>query len=83
MNNLTELKETRSRFDKELLALEAKVNAGTLTADEQTRFNALLETEIPTISDEIDAAERALNTIENAKKRSQSVNFGIGIKKNR
>lgn len=81
MNNLTELKETRSRFDKELLALEAKVNAGTLTADEQTRFNALLETEIPTISDEIDAAERALNTIENAKKRSQSVNFGIGIKK--
>ena len=81
MNNLTELKETRAKLETELLNLEAKVTARSITAEEQSRFNALIETEIPAISDEIDAAERAINTIENAKKRSQSVNFGIGIKK--
>jgi len=81
MNTITELKEKRGAFETELLNLEAKVTSKTMTEADETRFNALIETEIPAIESQISAEERKLTAIENAKKRSQSVNFGIGIKK--
>lgn len=81
MNTITELKEKRGAFETELLNLEAKVTSKTMTEADETRFNALIETEIPAIESQISAEERKLTAIENAKNRSQSVNFGIGIKK--
>lgn len=81
MNTITELREKRGVLETELLNLEAKVTSKTMTAADETRFTALIETEIPAIEVQIGAEERKVNAIENAKKRSQSVNFGIGIKK--
>lgn len=59
MNKLTELQETRGKFKTEFLDLDAKVQAGTASADEAQRFGVLIDTEIPNIDKQIKQAEDA------------------------
>lgn len=76
MKSSRELTEQRSILDKELDALQAKVKGGTITPDEETRFDAIIG-EIEGLNDQITTAEKREKQLAEMESRKQAVPFAI------